>query len=168
MNAQVPYTFPFSVIDYGLTALALLCMAAMAYFFTKLASSQHKTATEAFDKMTDLLEDLTNITREVANEMQATKYEMARVNEELWRNRELINRGLDAADEATQIGRSLQNEAAKALYEEQKQADARARSTEKHHTDSAAAHEEHRDWEDARRSKENEKPITRPPRRGGD
>lgn len=143
----LPPSLPFSVLDYGLTALALISMVAISYLFTRLAREQHKIATDAFKRMTDLLEDMTRIMREVTRELQDTQLELARVREEVWRNRELINRELDQTAEALKIGMDLQQAAHGAAV-------TRGRAAEKHEENSKEAHQEHRDWEQERRRKE--------------
>ena len=98
---------------------------------------------KAFDRMTDLLEDLTALVRAETSRMEAAQAEITRTHDEVWRNRELMNRTIDLSGKAARAAQAVADK----LEVEQVDVDKRTRAAERHEESSKAAHEEHREWE---------------------
>ena len=91
MIAQYYPTFPFSVLDFGLTALALILMGVMGYFFTRLVQTQHKNSKEIHEKNIAALERLMDLARLAIDSLHELSSDMAELRDDVHRNRRLID-----------------------------------------------------------------------------
>lgn len=96
------YYFPYSILDFGLTALALLIMGIIGYLFFRFVTHQHKLASESAEKHIEALKHLADYINTVTTALHDVSLELHELREDVYRNRYLLDqahRKLEAANE---------------------------------------------------------------------
>lgn len=79
-----PITFPFSVLDYGLTALALLCMVGIVYLFIRALNAQREEQMKLLKQLVTEVERHTEISRAMMNEFFNGVQELVELRREFY------------------------------------------------------------------------------------
>jgi len=75
--------FPFSLLDYGLAAVAIIALVVCVYMFIKFLGNHMTSVTEALGNLVDTTHNLTELTRNMTDEFHRTTGEVQHATDEV-------------------------------------------------------------------------------------
>lgn len=83
--AQVPYAFPYSLLDFGVTVLTIIVVGVLGYLYLQMVKVQHKAANDVLHELVTTCENLVRLSRDLVDTVERT-------HEEVWRTRMLFDK----------------------------------------------------------------------------